>query len=287
MNTIHSRNLLNLAGIVAGVAGMALEMKAEELDFISPVTNPLFFEDANIATEVRPIFAQHYIPKSFITGGGDARLYAVELRYAVTERLAIIATKDGFIEFHPKTIPHQDGWADLAAGVKYAWIRDVENHFLLTPGIKLELPTGNVRVFQGSGSGVWDLFVSSAKAWDKIQLQGNIGVTIPNDFDKKTSVAHYSAQLAYDWCRWVKPFVSANAFTVLSEGKGLPLNTEGFDLMNFGSSKAQGQTQLALGGGIRSELKKNVQLGVAGEAGIGNPKGLFESRITVDLSYRF
>lgn len=130
-------------------------------------------------------------------------------------------------------------------------------------------------------------WIIASKAWDKLQLQGNIGVTIPNDFDKKTSQAHYSAQLAYDWCRWVKPFVSANAFTVLSEGKGLPLNTEGFDLINFGSSNAQGQTQIALGGGIRSELMKNVQLGVAGEAAIGNPKGLFDSRITVDLSYRF
>ncbi len=67
---------------MAGVAGMAVEMKAQDLNFISPVTNPLFFKDANIATEIRPIFAKHYIPKSFITGGGDARLCAVQLGVA-------------------------------------------------------------------------------------------------------------------------------------------------------------------------------------------------------------
>lgn len=288
MNSNLTRKLVQLTCTVAAAAGCLGPAQAEGLDFISPVTNPLFFEDANVATEVRPIFAQHYIPKSFITGGGEARVYAAQLRYAVTERLAIIATKDGFIEFHPKAaVPHNDGWADLAAGLKYALIRDEANRFLLTPGIKLELPTGNQRVFQGSGSGVWDLFVSSAKAWGRYEVQGNLGVTVPNDFDKKTSLAHYSLQLSYDVCRWFKPFVSANGFTVLSDGKGLPLDSEGFDLINFGSSDAKGQTQLALGGGFRTEITPKCHFGIAGEAGVGQPKGLFESRITADVSYRF
>lgn len=285
MKISTSQKLLGLAVATVGLAAVA---QAEELNFIAPVTNPLYFEDANVATEIRPLFVQHFIPKSFITGGGEARVYAVQLRYAVTERLAIIATKDGFIEFHPKTaVPHNDGWADLAAGIKYALIRDEEHHFMLTPGLKVELPTGNQRVFQGTGSGVWDLFVSSAKAWDKIELQGNVGVTIPNDFDKKTSVAHYSAQLAYNSCRWFKPFVSANAFTVLSEGKGLPLDSEGFDLINFGSSNARGATQIALGGGFRTELTKKCNFGIAGETGVGHTKGLFDARITADVSIRF
>ncbi len=268
-------------------AGASFNACAEELNFIAPVSNPLFFEDANIATELRPLFIQHNIPSSFITGGGDARVYALELRYAVNDRLAIIATKDGFIEFNPKSIPKQNGWADLAGGVKYAVIKDADAHFLLTPGVKIEAPTGNENVFQGTGSGVWDLFVSSAKSWDRVQLQCNVGVTIPNDFSKKTSEAHYSLQLGYDACRWFKPFVSANAFTVLSNGKGLPLTVEGSDLINFGSSAASGQTLTALGGGFRSDLLEKMSLGVSAEAGVGNPKGLFDTRVIVDVSYRF
>jgi hypothetical protein len=205
----------------------------------------------------------------------------------VTERLAIIATKDGFIEFNPRLLPHQDGWADLGAGIKYALIRDVENHLLVTPGIKLELPTGSQRVFQGNGKGVWDVFTSVAKSWGKWETQCNLGATIPNDFDTKTSVAHYSVQFGYDACKWFKPFVSANAFTVLSNARVLPINVEGSDLINFGSSKASGQTQTVLGGGFRSELYDKLQVGVAAEAGVGNPKGLFDTRLTVDVSYRF
>lgn len=286
MKNKYPSQVTGLAVALCGMA-MAVSAAAEDLKFISPVSNPLYFEDAAIATEIRPIFIQHYIPSSFITGGGDVRVYAVQLRYAVNERLAIIATKDGFIEFNPKLLPHQDGWADLGAGVKYALVRDPEKRLLVTPGVKLEFPTGSQRVFQGNGSGVWDVFASVAKGWGKWEAQCNLGVTIPNDFDANTSVAHYSAQFGYDACRWFKPFVSANAFTVLTNGKGLPLNTEGSDLINFGSSNAQGQTQAMLGGGFRCGLTEKLELGVSAETSIGNPKGLFDKRVIVDLSYRF
>ena len=62
---------------------------------ISPVANPLFFESPLIQSEARPIFIYHNFDDKFI--GGFARVYAVQLRWAVTERLAIIATKDGYI----------------------------------------------------------------------------------------------------------------------------------------------------------------------------------------------
>src|SRR5690606_35137991 len=110
---------------------------------ISPVTNPLFFEDPRITSEIRPIFIWHNIDNSFLTGGGDVQVYAAQLRWAVTDRLSIIATKDGYIDFNPSgTLAHESGFADLAAGVKYALIDDEEAQFILTPGLKLEIPTG-------------------------------------------------------------------------------------------------------------------------------------------------
>ncbi|MFN7140574.1 MAG: hypothetical protein ACK4UN_14645, partial [Limisphaerales bacterium] len=38
---------------------------------ISPVTNPIFFEDPQINSEIRPIFIWHNIDPGFVTGGGD------------------------------------------------------------------------------------------------------------------------------------------------------------------------------------------------------------------------
>jgi hypothetical protein len=288
---------MNMTRLVGGAAfalacQIAMTAGAQSGDWkektISPVTNPLFFEDPQVNTEIRPIFMQHNIDKDFITGGGDVRVYAVQARWAVTDRLAIIATKDGYVEFNPKTtLTHKDGWADLAAGVKYALIDDKEAQFILTPGLKFELPTGNERVFQGNGSGEWDLFVSSAKGWGNCHLTGSAGVRVPNDFDKETAQAHYSLQLDYYSCRWFIPFIAANGFSVMTEGNQLPLGVEGYDLINFGTSNASGFTQIAVGGGFRSRLHKNVDLGFAYERGVTGPEGLFDDRFTVDLIVRF
>ena len=279
-----------LAALSATLLQLHTTLRAEDwLDkTISPVTNPLFFEDPRITSELRPIFLYHSIDDDFITGGGNVRVYALQARYAITERLALIATKDGYIEFNPKSgLPKSDGWADIGAGLKYAVIDDRESNFILTPGLKIEFPTGNQDVFQGNGKGEWDLFLSAAKGWGNFHVTGSSGVRIPNDWDDETASAHYSLQLDYFTCRWFIPFVAANGFTVLSEAEALPLDVEGYDLINFGSSEAEGFTQITFGTGFRSRILDNLDLGFAWETGLTSPAGLFDERYTVDLIWRF
>ena len=81
--------------------------------------------------------------------------------------------------------------------------------------------------------------------------------------------------------------MAVNAFTVLNDAKQLGLTVEGFDLINFGSSNASGRTQAVVGGGFRSRLLKNLDLGFAYEAGVTKPCGLFDDRFTVDFIWRF
>lgn len=109
---------------------------------ISPVANPLFAEDPVIRTEIRPIFAYHRIDPGFITGDGDATLWALQVRYAITDRLAFIATQDGYFDINLDSGAELDGWMDIAAGFKYALIDDVANQFILTPGFAFHIPTG-------------------------------------------------------------------------------------------------------------------------------------------------
>lgn len=254
---------------------------------IAPVSNPVFFEDPHIRSELRPLFAQHYIDEGFITGGGDIKLYAVQLRWAVSERFALIATKDGYIQFSPEVGKDQDGWADIAAGFKYALIDKRDAEFILTPGVTFEIPTGNERVFQGNGHGEWNVFVSAAKGFGNLHLTANAGGRIPNDFDEETAQAHYSFQIDYFTCKYFIPFAVINGFTVLSEGEALPLDSEGYDLINFGSSNAQGDTFATIGGGFRSKLTKRFELGFSYDKAFLNPKGLFDDRYTVDLIFHF
>jgi len=266
-----------------------VEIKESWIDkAISPVTNPLFFESPFVQNEIRPIFMYHNIDDSFVTRGGDVQVYALQFRWAITDRLALIATKDGYIDFNPESgLTDQEGFADIAAGLKYALIQNEENQFILTPGFVLELPTGNQDVFQGDSSGEWNLFCSAAKGWGDFHVVGNVGFRIPNDWGDKTAQAHYSLQLDYYTCQWFIPYVALNGFTVMSRGNKIGLDTEGYDLINFGSSAAEGRTSLVLGWGFRSRVHERVDIGFGYEHALTTPKGLFDDRFTVDTIIRF
>ncbi|MDA7867198.1 hypothetical protein N9B57_04600, partial [Verrucomicrobia bacterium] len=185
------------------------------------------------------------------------------------------------------TLAKDEGFADIGFGIKYAIINDEENQFILTPGLKFELPSGNTGVLQGNGSGEWNAFLSAAKGFDKFSLAGHAGIRLPNDWDAETAQLHYGFQAACEVHQYFTPFVAANAFTVISEGSGLPLAAEGFDLVNFGSSSADDATQAALGFGFRSRIAENLDLGFAYEFGVTDREDIFDDRYTIDLVFRF
>jgi len=281
------------AGTAAAPSGKAPVTPAPEppiswLDeTISPVTNPVWFEDPAIRSEIRPIYMHHRIDDGFITNGGDINLYALQLRFAVNDRLAIIATKDGYIDFNPGIGSDEEGWADIGLGLKYAVIKDDANQFILTPGLTFEIPIGDDEVFQGNGDGEFNFFVSGAKGFDKFHITANTGLRVPIDGDAESMVLHYDLMFDYRVSRWFQPFISASGITVIDDGEGPGLSTEGYDLINFGSSNANGTTQVVLGVGFRSQLAQNLSLGVAYEKAVTSPEDLFDDRLTADLIFRF
>lgn len=254
---------------------------------ISPVVNPIFFESPLIQSEVRPLFAYHRFDKNFLGVDAYARVYAVQLRYAVNDRLAIIATKDGYMEIRPKGGKSMHGWNDIGAGLKYAVYRDDEQQLQITPGLTFELHNGDDEVFQGNGAGEFNVFVSAIKGFGKFHVTANLGARVPIDFDEETANFRTALQLDYYTCRYFIPFVTLNTVTTLSEGEGLAAKTEGFDVVNFGSRDAAGRTQLAAGLGFRSRLHERVDIGLAYEYGFSPDNDIFKDRITADLIFRF
>lgn len=110
-------------------------------DFISPMTNPVFFEDPRTLTEARVIFLNHKTPPAL--GSDNVQLAAMQLRAALTDRLSFIATKDGYIFSQSPLL--DDGWADVAAGLKYNLIHDCCTQTILSAGVTFELPVGSQR----------------------------------------------------------------------------------------------------------------------------------------------
>jgi len=289
---------LALAASTSGLYGADTAATTWLDNTISPVANPIFFEDPRITSEVRPIYMYHFLPTTIDYYGGKAALggqvqvMAVQLRYAVNDRLAIISTKDGYIEFQPDhTLAHHYGFADVAAGLKYALISDPDAQLIVTPGFTIILPTGSTDVYQGYGGAEWNIFLSAEKGFNNFHITGNAGFRLPDNFAEQTAQLHYSLQLDYYANQYFIPFFAANGYTILSDGnrnliQGVPLNTELYDLINSGSTEARGTTQFTVGGGVRSRLVKNVDVGVSYEAGVVDPVGIFDSR-TADVIWRF
>jgi hypothetical protein len=284
------RNPIQVAARLALTATLAASAAVAEgwVDkTIAPVTNPLFFEPAQIQNEFRPIFAMHRTDPEFLGVPADVRVYAAQLRWAVTDRLAIIATKDGYMEIDPEGPTKLKGWNDLAAGLKYAVIKDDANDFILTPGVTFTLPTGNREIFQGVGSGEVNIFASAVKGFGDFHLTANAGFRVPFDGDEGTTNVRYSFMADYYVCQWFIPFVTFNAFTTLTDGERVPFDSEGFDVINFGSANASGNTQGAFGVGFRSRLHERVDLGASFEWGVIDGEDIFRDRLTVDLIWRF
>ncbi len=256
-------------------------------DTLDPVLDPIAFEDAIIRSEIKPCFGYQHMAGDFITRGGNLQVYGIQLRWALTDRLAIIFSKGGYNVVNPGAGPGSEGWGDLQVGVKYALIDRPADQFILTGGVLLEIPTGEEAVYQGRGSGIWNVFLASEKGFGKFHLLANVGIMAPNDTDANSTELHYHLQADYLCSRWFHPYVAANGYTVLSEGKSFPLTTEGLDLVNFGSSAAGGSTQLTLGGGFRSHLTKRLDFGFGYEKAVVKPYGLLDDRYTVDFVIKF
>lgn len=101
-------------GSSGGLLGYGLIKQSESCydDFISPMTNPVYFEDPRQLTEARLIFINHKLPFLLNIPGGRIQAYVLQARLRLTERLSFIAVKDGFVVSDSVFI--DDGWADIA-----------------------------------------------------------------------------------------------------------------------------------------------------------------------------
>jgi hypothetical protein len=232
---------------------------------------------------------------------GDFNLFAVQFEYAFNERFSLVATKDGYIDFNPDdTLVESEGFANLAAGIKYALIYRPEDQFILSGIATVELPTGDSEVWQGNGDGALNLTLTDLKMWDRLQMAGATGVHIPFDSDAESFTGFLSAHVSYEISPWFIPLVELNWYHVFEEGDGsssfddqpaIPAiaNFEGGDLINFGAANSGvNEDIVTIGLGFRSRLSQATTIGFAWETPLTDEKeNLMDNRFTADLIWEF
>ncbi len=266
-----------------------------------PISNPTLFDLALPTTNVHPIFIYHALPDTINTTagdvalGGDVEVYALQFEIALNERLSIVASKDGYVDMNPdSTLGDESGFANLGAGLKYAFILDPASGTAVSGTLAFELPTGNTDVFQGEGDGMANLILSGLKLVDDWQFAGGTGLHIPFSDEQSTSL-WASAHASYEVNRWFIPLVEVNWFHVLAAGDGKSTGVspivefEGGDFFNLGASNATENRDLVTAAvGFRSRLTDSVDAGVAYEVPLTDDENsLMEERVTVDLVWKF
>jgi hypothetical protein len=259
-------------------------------NFIGPVTNPVLSKDARSLTEARFLFVQNKIDPQHPFGGGDFQAYGLQLRLALTDRLTLIADKDGYAVITPKNGPRRHGTLDLAAGLKYAIIRDVEEQFLLTGGLMYEIQSGSSEVFQSQGDGIFTVFGATAKEFgEHTHWLNTVGYNVPVDGDENSSSLYWSTHLDYEIDGWLYPLIEANWYHWVSSGdRGLPPALgEGDGLINLGTSGVTGNDMVTIAVGGKAKLSQNVEFGAAWELPVSQRHDLLNNRLTAELIFRY
>lgn len=255
--------------------------------FIGPITNPVLAKDPRSLTEARVLFVDDYIPGSNFLGGGDFQAYGLQLRAALTDRLTFIADKDGFLSLHPHNGGSRTGFLNVALGLKYVFIRDVEHQFLVTGGIQYEPQSGYANVFQNLGDTMTG-FGIIAKEFGCYHVIVNSGYQQALDTNLNSSFSYTSLHLDRRFGK-LYPLTEMNWYHWTQGGNhGLPASLgEGEGLINFGTSGIGGTDMVTLAGGLKYKFSPNVITGIAYERPISNRRNLLNDRVLVEMIFRY
>lgn len=255
--------------------------------FYEPIGNPIYFESPTNVSGLRALYLYHKFPEDSTIDGGHLSVYALQARLALTERLAFIATKDGYSDLNAGLLPHDEGWNDIAAGLKYTFIADRESDFLMAAGARLELETGDEEVLQGEDI-EFSPFISAAKGWGRFHTMACLTYRIPGDDDKGNQVLqwdlHFDYEIAPDVLPGLAPVVELHGLHYLTDGEALALDVGGLDYANLGSSNVAGDSVVWLGLGARWKLTAHLSVGCTYEFSLTDPEeDIMDERVTFDV----
>ncbi len=270
--------------------------------FASPVTNPFYFEDPRALTEVKTLFIWQATPNSNPYWAGGDNFYAgLQARVAFTPWLSLVVNKLGWTWIDPRNgapvglAPHS-GFSEIQLGPKVTFIRDAQTGTAAAFGLTFEVPVGDAKVLQDTGTLSLRPYFSFAQNFGKFKYGSfNFMNTTGYDFavdNQRNDFLFSSFHLDYDVaCRHVfYPLVELNWILYPNNGNARDFGFGGGDLFNFGSYGVAGHDELTAALGFRWKIYgEAVQLGLAGQSSVLPHSGrhLDTFRLTADLIFRY
>jgi len=252
---------------------------------VHPVTAPYYNEDAFITTDLRFWYVNHQFPGNSVIGGGDAQVYAVQIRAALTDSVQFVAYKDGYVDFDSGAV-EDTGMNDLAAGIKWAFLQDWETDTHAAVGVGYELGIGDKEVLQDDEE--FRFWASYNQGYDRWHLGANVNLTFPTgsedalgDSDRLSWHLHAD----YRYSEAFSPVFEVNGYHTLSEGNNRPLPFNGVDVANLGGGDGEDVVTGAVGAEVRPAEDIGVRL--AYESPLTDNEDLFGYRWTFSMIWSF
>lgn len=252
-------------------------------DFVHPVSSPLYFHDPFIDTRTNLLYVWHKFPGGSDVKGGDLQVWAMPIWVALTERLQLTATCDGYSRIRARGLRPDEGWNDLAVGLKYNILADREEQMLMSAGLSWRLSNGHALTLHG---GVDELnpYVSAAKGFGKCHVIGTVGGRLPMDHNKGNYILYESLHVDYEIVDDFYPLIELNGVQYLSNGDRLPLDVGGLDYANIGSNNVSGNSTFWAAVGFRWKAHKNIEVGATYEFPLTTPRNdIIDDRVTVSV----
>lgn len=256
-------------------------------DFVMPVGTFIYFEDPFITTDLRLEYVYHDIPDGSVVDGGQVQVVAAQIRVALTERLAFLATKDGYSWFDTGATPAGDGWNDVAVGLKYALYSNPEAQMLLSGGARWEWSNGSSDVLQGGAQEI-NPFLSFAKGWNKWHFLAALNGRFPTNRHTGNYSIVWNMHLDYKLTETFRPLIEVSGIHWLSNGTAFPLSVDYLDVGSIGAAGASGRDFFTFGTGFRWQVKENINVGLIWEFPLESAdEHLMQNRITFNTVFSF
>lgn len=292
-----TRYLLSLGLLLTGFSlsaqggfvlfGDSGEAPAPEEKFVRPLTGPYFHEDSFVTTDVRAWYAKHHFYNDTI--GGDVTVMALQARLALTQSLQLVAYKDGYTEFDDAALlTDDDGFNDIGAGLKWAFLQDWENNFHMAAGLGYEFGWGDDDVLQDTDE--LRLWLSANKGFGKLHLGAVVNYIHATDDDEgllngNSDMLTVHLHADYYLTEWLSPVVEINGYFAQDSVPG-PLNISGVDAGSLPGGDGEDTITGALGFELRP-LGPDFGLRAAYETELSDNVSLFGHRWTLSAVYEF
>ncbi len=267
--------------------------------FISPVSNPVYFEDPRTLTELRPIF----IWQRRAQREPGLRRRRQLLRDApgpagIHRAFSLVVNKLGWTWINPDGnvlgIDDGSGFSELHLGPKFTFIRNENTGTVGALGLNFEIAAGSEDALQHTGNWSMSPYFSIAQnfwrtGYGSLNFMNTTGYSVSID-SKRSDFLYSSFHLDYNILNAGKlyPLVEINWTRYTMNGSALPLDFEGTNLFNFGSMAVAGHSDLTMALGFRYKFNECVQFGLAGEFSlIGGHRHMEGFRIGADMIFRY